>query len=168
VAIRVLQADGAIERAAVVDCDVHHGNGTARTFEGDPHVFTFSIHQELNYPFFKPRSNIDVGLENGVGDREYLWHIEEHLPTVLAHRPGLVVYLAGADPYEWDQLGGLRLTTGGLRRRDRLVFEHCHAAGVPVAVVLAGGYALNQNDTVEIHCNTARAAQAVFSGKLVR
>jgi acetoin utilization deacetylase AcuC-like enzyme len=168
VAIRVLLAEGTAQRAAVVDCDVHHGNGTAHVFGGDAGVFTFSMHQQRNYPLVKPPSRVDVGLEDGTGDGEYLWHLEEHLPAVLAHRPGIAFYLAGADPYEWDQLGGLGLTIDGLKRRDQLVFESFRAAGVPVAVVLAGGYALNPDDTVEIHCNTVRAAQTVFSGKLQR
>jgi acetoin utilization deacetylase AcuC-like enzyme len=159
IAIRVLLLEGRIERAAVVDLDVHHGNGTADVFAHEPRVFTFSMHQERNYPFLKPRSTVDVGLEDGTSDDEYLLALEQHFPAVLGHKPGLVFYLAGADPYEWDQLGGLRLTREGLRRRDDFVLTQCRKAGVPVAVVLAGGYAVNTDDTVEIHCNTVRAAR---------
>lgn len=163
IAIRVLLLEARVERAAVVDLDVHHGNGTADVFAHDGRVFTFSMHQERNYPFLKPRSTIDVGLEDGVGDDQYLWALEQHLPAILAHKPGLVFYLAGADPYEWDQLGGLRLTRAGLRRRDALVLKTCRKAGVPVAVVLAGGYAVDTDDTVEIHCDTVRAARDVLT-----
>jgi len=159
IAIRVLLLEGRIERAAVIDLDVHHGNGTADVFAHEPRVFTFSMHQERNYPFLKPRSTVDVGLEDGTGDDEYLLALEQHFPAILGHKPGLVFYLAGADPYEWDQLGGLRLTQEGLRRRDVFVLTRCRKAGVPVAVVLAGGYAVNTDDTVEIHCNTVRAAR---------
>ena len=163
VAIRVLLLEARIERAAVVDCDVHHGNGTAEIFDGERRVYTFSIHQENNYPLLKPRSTVDVGLEDRTGDSQYLWELAERLPAIVAHRPQLVVYLAGADPYEWDQLGGLKLTMDGLKKRDELVFRTFRKAGVPVAAVLAGGYALNGDDTVEIHCNTARAARAALA-----
>lgn len=160
ITIRALQREGVIRRAAVVDLDVHHGNGTAAIFQGDPDVFTFSMHQERNYPAWKPPSDLDIGLEDGTGDAEYVTLLEEHLPEILArHRPGLVYYLAGADPYRSDQLGGLGLTLEGLRRRDELVFERATSAGVAVAVCLAGGYALQSDDTVEIHCNTVRAAK---------
>jgi acetoin utilization deacetylase AcuC-like enzyme len=158
IAIRALQREGIVRRAMVVDLDVHHGNGTAAIFEGDPDVFTFSMHQERNYPAWKPPSDQDIGLEDGTGDVEYLALLEQHLPDMLArHRPELVFYLAGADPYRFDQLGGLGLTLDGLRRRDELVFERATSAGVAVAVCLAGGYALRPEDTVEIHCNTVRA-----------
>lgn len=163
IAIRRLQADNRIVRAAVVDLDVHHGNGTAAVFANDRRVFTMSIHQERNYPFLKPPSSIDVGLENGTADDEYLWALEENLAPILETRPQLVFYLAGADPYEWDQLGGLKLTMQGLKRRDEIVFRGCRRAGVPVAVVLAGGYAVDTDDTVEIHCNTVRVARAALA-----
>lgn len=160
IAIRALGREGAIRRAVVIDCDVHHGNGTAAIFARDPDVFTFSIHQERNYPAWKPPSDLDVGLEDGAGDAEYLAALEQHIPAILErHRPELACYLAGADPYEEDQLGGLGLTLGGLGRRDQLVFELCGRAGVPVAVALAGGYARRLADTVEIHCGTVRAAK---------
>jgi acetoin utilization deacetylase AcuC-like enzyme len=159
IAIRAVQRERLVGRAAVVDLDVHHGNGTAAIFRDDPAVLTFSMHQERNYPALKPPSDLDVGLEDGTGDDAYLALLEKHLPEILArHHPDLVVYLAGADPYESDQLGGLGLTIAGLRRRDELVFERAASARVPVAVCLAGGYAVRTDDTVEIHCNTVRAA----------
>ena len=158
VAIRALQAEDRLERASVVDCDVHQGNGTAAVFADDPDVFTFSIHQERNYPFRKPPSDVDVGLPDGIGDDAYLERLTDRLPEALTdHRPDLVFYLAGADPFREDQLGGLGLTLEGLRRRDRTVLEACAGAGVPVAVCLAGGYAVRLEDTVEIHCGTGRA-----------
>jgi acetoin utilization deacetylase AcuC-like enzyme len=158
IAIRVLKRDGLVRRAMVVDLDVHHGNGTAAIFQGDDDVFTFSMHQERNYPAWKPPSDLDIGLEDGTGDAEYLALLERHLPEILGrHRPELVFYLAGADPYRFDQLGGLGLTLEGLRRRDELVFAAAAQAGARVAVCLAGGYALRSDDTIEIHCNTVRA-----------
>jgi acetoin utilization deacetylase AcuC-like enzyme len=157
VAIRALQRDRGLRRAAVVDCDVHHGNGTSMIFERDPDVFTFSIHQQLNYPFFKPRSDFDVGLEDGAGDERYLDALAGALPRVMESRPEIVVYLAGADPFEGDRLGGLKLTKAGLAARDRLVIDAARAAGVPLATVLAGGYAANVADTVEIHVATIEA-----------
>ena len=141
-------------RSAVVDCDVHHGNGTAMIFERDPDVFTFSIHQQHNYPLFKPRSDLDVGLDDGTGDEEYLAALAGALPTVLAHAPELLVYVAGADPFEGDALGGLKLTKAGLAARDRMVIGTARHAGVPVAVVLAGGYAHDIGDIVDIHAAT--------------
>lgn len=159
IAIRALQGEGAVRRAAVIDLDVHHGNGTAAIFRGDPDVFTFSMHQERNYPASKPPSHLDIGLEDGTGDAEYLALLEQRLADVLARNPDLVFYLAGADPYRFDQLGGLGLTLDGLRRRDALVFERARGAGAAVAVCLAGGYALSADDTVEIHCNTVRAGK---------
>ena len=164
IGIRVLQREGVVRRAVVVDLDVHHGNGTADIFRDDPDVFTFSMHQERNYPAHKPPSDLDLGLEDGAGDAEYLTLLERHLPDLLArHRPDLVLYLAGADPYRMDQLGGLSLTLEGLRRRDRMVFERAMAAGIPVAVCLAGGYATRTDDTVEIHCTTVREAAAALA-----
>jgi len=121
IAIRVLTDRQVIRRAAVIDLDVHHGNGTAAIFANEPDVFTFSMHQEHNYPAQKPPSDLDIGLADGIGDDEYLSAVEHHVPKILEnHRPDLVFYLAGADPYEHDQLGGLGLTLSGLRRRDRL------------------------------------------------
>jgi len=167
IALRALQREGTVRRAAVVDLDVHHGNGTAAVFQGDADVFTFSMHQQRNYPAWKPPSDLDIGLEDGTGDAEYLALLETHLPELLdKHRPALVFYLAGADPYRFDQLGGLGLSLEGLRRRDELVFERTRGAGgggAAVAVCLAGGYALRTDDTIEIHCNTVRAAREALA-----
>jgi acetoin utilization deacetylase AcuC-like enzyme len=165
VAIRVLHRDAGIRRAAVVDCDVHHGNGTSMIFERDPDIFTFSIHQQLNYPFFKPRSDLDIGLEDGARDERYLEALAGALPRVLESRPELIVYLAGADPYERDRLGGLKLTKAGLAERDRLVVAAAGAAGVPLAMVLAGGYAVDVQDTVDIHIATIDAMLKAGCGK---
>jgi acetoin utilization deacetylase AcuC-like enzyme len=158
VAIRALQHEGLIERALVVDLDVHHGNGTAAIFAGDRSVLTLSMHQFHNYPNEKPDSIIDIHLQDGVEDEEYLSRLGDALAVAMGFAPNLVFYLAGADPYREDQLGGLSLTIHGLKQRDRLVFETARAQNVPVAVVLAGGYARNTDDTVTIHCNTAKAA----------
>ncbi|GIW53051.1 MAG: hypothetical protein KatS3mg081_2406 [Gemmatimonadales bacterium] len=160
VAIAELKARGVVRRAAVIDCDLHQGNGTAAIFAKDPSVFTFSIHQENNYPARKPPSDLDVGLPDGAGDETYLAALQRHIPDILErHRPDLVFYLAGADPYREDQLGGLNLTMEGLRQRDLLVLEACRSRNLPVAVTLAGGYARKLSDTVEIQCNTVRAAR---------
>jgi acetoin utilization deacetylase AcuC-like enzyme len=156
VAIRSLQRRGLIRTALVIDGDVHHGNGTAAIFAGDPTVLTLSIHQYANYPQEKPPSTIDIHLENGVRDDEYLSKLRvAYRKAVADFQPGLICFLAGADPFQEDQLGGLSLTMEGLAARDRLVFE----AGIPVIVTLAGGYAINTDDTVEIHCNTVRQAR---------
>ena len=149
-----------IRRAAIIDCDVHHGNGTAMIFERDPSVFTFSIHQQHNYPLFKPRSGLDVGLEDGAGDDRYLTALSGALPQVFASGPDLVMYLAGADPFEEDRLGGLKVTKKGLAERDRLVLDAADRAGTPVCTVLAGGYAANVHDTVAIHVATIAAMVA--------
>jgi acetoin utilization deacetylase AcuC-like enzyme len=159
VAIRVLQSRG-VERVAVIDLDVHHGNGTAFIFESDPRVFTLSMHQQHNYPMWKPRSTLDIGLPDGTHDDTYLRELEGALPRVLADRPGCVFYLAGADPYEDDQLGGLRLTREGLRRRDRIVFDAVREADAPLVVTLAGGYARRVDETVAIHVATIQEAFA--------
>ncbi len=157
VAIRALQRDGRIRRAAVVDLDVHHGNGTAMIFERDPDVFTFSMHQQHNYPFFKPRGDLDIGLNDGAGDEPYLTALADALPRALESTPDVVVYLAGADPFEQDRLGGLSLTKAGLRERDRLVIDAAIRAGAPLVTVLAGGYAADVRDTVDIHVATIGA-----------
>ena len=157
VAIRCLQARG-LERSAVVDLDVHHGNGTAFVFESDPSVFTFSMHQQHNYPMWKPRGSLDIGLPDGAGDVTFLRELERALPEVMASRPQCVFYLAGADPYEHDQLGGLQLTREGLRQRDRMVISAVRSAGVPLVVTLAGGYASRVEDTVAIHAATIEEA----------
>jgi acetoin utilization deacetylase AcuC-like enzyme len=160
IAIRRLQFEGAIERAMVVDTDVHQGNGTAAIFGGDTKVFTLSIHQEHNYPHPKPPSTVDINLADGTGDDEYLAVLEKHLQ--LAYRdfvPQLLFYVAGADPYREDQLGGLALTMEGLARRDALVFDCARRNGTPVAIALAGGYARRVADTVSIHVNTVLVAR---------
>ena len=159
VAVRVIQARG-VERVAVVDLDVHHGNGTAFIFESDARVFTFSMHQQHNYPMWKPRGSLDIGLTDGVHDAAYLAALERALPTVMDSAPQCVFYLAGADPYEDDQLGGLSLTREGLRTRDRLVIGTVAAAGIPLVVALAGGYARKLEDTVAIHMATIEEAAA--------
>lgn len=162
VAIRLLKRERRISRAAVVDCDVHHGNGTAFIFAGDRSVFTFSIHQEHNYPAFKPRGSLDIHLPDYTEDEAYLRHMAGALPRVFASGPDVVFYLAGADPYERDQLGGLSLTKDGLRRRDRMVFKAAKELGVPIVVTLAGGYAHRVEDTVEIHAATVEEAVRIF------
>ncbi len=155
VAIRRLQRDRRLAHAAVVDCDVHHGNGTAMIFAGDPTVFTFSIHQQHNYPLLKPASDLDIGLKDGAGDAEYLDRLHGALAAVMRSHPQLIAYLAGADPFEHDRLGGLKLTKEGLRERDRMVADAAHSAGVPMVAVLAGGYADDVEDTADIHVATA-------------
>jgi acetoin utilization deacetylase AcuC-like enzyme len=166
VAIRRLQADGAIRKAMVVDTDVHHGNGTAHIFRDDETVFTISIHQLNNYPAHKPPSNVDLNLDDRVEDDEYL---ETLLPVVRESlekfRPDLVFYVGGADPYCEDQLGGLMLTKNGLKARDKRVFEEARKRKVPVATTLAGGYARRVEDTVRIHVNTIVAAREVSQGE---
>lgn len=155
VALLTLRDEGLVDRAAVIDLDVHHGNGTASILAGEPELFTFSMHQQSNYPAEKPPSDLDVGLDDGVGDQEYLDALGNALPTVLDDfEPELVVYLAGADPYRNDQLGGLSLSQAGLRERDEIVFEAAVGRSIPIAVVLAGGYAFQLEDTVAIHTAT--------------
>jgi acetoin utilization deacetylase AcuC-like enzyme len=160
VAIRVLQREG-MQRAAVIDLDVHHGNGTAFIFESDPRVFTFSMHQQYNYPMWKPRGSLDIGLMDGTGDAEYVERLANALPTVMASNPECLFYLAGADPYEDDQLGGLHLTRDGLRARDRIVVEYARMTRVPMVIVLAGGYARRVEDTVSVHVATMEEASGL-------
>jgi acetoin utilization deacetylase AcuC-like enzyme len=162
VAIRVLRNERLIKNAAIIDCDVHQGNGTATIFNGDEDAFTFSIHGANNYPLFKARSTLDVELPDGTTDNEYLDCLHNHLPTVFAAEPEIVFYLAGADPYAGDKLGRLTLTVSGLRRRDECVLRECYEREVPVVTVMSGGYGKDINDTVEIHCNTIRAVKDVF------
>ncbi|HXE90073.1 MAG TPA: histone deacetylase [Terriglobales bacterium] len=189
VAIRRMQKEGAIERAMTVDCDVHHGNGTAAIFGSAAHpsaplpstgpatlgrgttahhpeadVFTISLHQEHNYPAWKPASSIDVHLPDGTTDDQYLAWLDHALSSGLRQfTPDLLCYIAGADPYREDQLGGLALTIEGLKQRDELVFRVAAARGIPVMVTFAGGYARHVQDTVTIHCNTVLAAREVFA-----
>jgi acetoin utilization deacetylase AcuC-like enzyme len=187
VAIRRMQKDGKIKRAMTVDCDVHHGNGTAAIFgngkaSGNPlpsetkpdhrgtqrntestDVFTISLHQANNYPAWKPPSSIDVNLPDRTGDAEYLRWLDNALSSGLRQfQPDLLCYIAGADPYKEDQLGGLSLSIEGLKQRDQLVFRVAKARGIPVMVTYAGGYARNVQDTVTIHCNTVVAAKETF------
>jgi acetoin utilization deacetylase AcuC-like enzyme len=159
VAIRALQHERRIERALVVDCDVHHGNGTAAIFAGDRSVLTLSMHQFNNYPSEKPPSAIDIHLRDGVSDDEYLDRLRGALKVAMSFAPNMIFYLAGADPYYEDQLGGLSLTKEGLKQRDRAAFETGLGSSVPIVVALAGGYARTTGDTVAIHCNTAKAAR---------
>lgn len=155
IAIRKLQKEKLIRKALVIDCDLHQGNGTAFIFRGDSSVFTFSVHQENNYPFHKPPSSMDIGLEDGTGDERYLKFLRHHIPVILKNfKPDFIMYQAGADPYEKDQLGGLKLTQEGLKERDRIVFSLAQENRIPVAVTLGGGYAFDIQDTVEIHCHT--------------
>jgi acetoin utilization deacetylase AcuC-like enzyme len=154
VAIRLLQGAGTVSRAAVIDLDVHHGNGTAFIFTGDPHVFTFSMHQQHNYPMHKPRGSLDIGLADRAGDAVYLEQLEQALVKVFDSAPEIVFYLAGADPFENDVLGGLALTKAGLRERDRQVLGSCASRRIPTVVLLAGGYARHIPDTADIHYGT--------------
>jgi acetoin utilization deacetylase AcuC-like enzyme len=164
IAVRRLQADSLIKRAMVVDCDVHHGNGTAGIFTADQSVFTLSIHQFNNYPSEKPLSSLDIHLPDGTGDSEYLHRLANGYRAALAmFKPELVVFVAGADPYREDQLGGLQLTFEGLMERDRLVLRTALAHQIPVAIVLAGGYAESVEDTITIHANTAAVARDVWT-----
>jgi len=165
IAVRRLQKDGLIRRAMTVDCDVHHGNGTAALFAGDPSVFTLSIHQFNNYPSEKPPSSLDIHLADNTGDEEYRNRLENGVKAaLLMFRPDLIIYLAGADPYCEDQLGGLSLTFQGLIDRDRFVIGTAVAKKIPAVTVLAGGYALNVQDTLTIHANTAAVAKSVLLG----
>jgi acetoin utilization deacetylase AcuC-like enzyme len=167
IGIRRLQKDKAIERAMTVDCDVHHGNGTAAIFAGDPTVYTLSIHQVNNYPYPKPPSTLDINLRDGVEDAEYLDELERGLDNALSNfQPDLIYYVAGADPYRDDQLGGLKLSIEGLEKRDRLVFAKARARNIPVAVTLAGGYARRVEDTIEIHTNAICLAKE-FSKQVI-
>lgn len=158
IAIRRLQFDGDIERATVVDTDVHQGNGTAAIFAKDDTVFTLSIHQENNYPSVKPPSTVDINLPDGIGDADYLAILEKHLHKAFDEfSPQILFYVAGADPYCEDQLGGLNLSMDGLRKRDELVFDYAKRSRTPVVTTLAGGYARHLQDTVQIHANTILA-----------
>jgi acetoin utilization deacetylase AcuC-like enzyme len=162
VAIRKLQADGAVKKAIVVDTDVHHGNGTAAIFRNDPRVFTLSIHQENNYPAHKPASSIDLNMDDRIDDNEYLGALIPAVQKALDQfQPEILFYVGGADPYCEDQLGGLSLTKEGLKQRDRQVFEEARRRNIPVATTLAGGYARRVEDTVRIHVNTIVAAREV-------
>lgn len=162
VAIRVLQLEKLAERFLIVDCDVHQGNGTAFIFKDDPTVFTFSMHGAKNYPLHKEKSSLDIELADGTGDAEFLEILEEALPRIFLHNPDVIFYLGGADPYEKDKLGRLNLSIEGLKRRDEMVLEFARDRHTPIVTTMSGGYALDINDTVEIHSNTIRAVKRVF------
>jgi acetoin utilization deacetylase AcuC-like enzyme len=165
VAARVLQRDQHARRIAIVDLDVHQGNGSAAIFAGDPSVFTFSMHGAQNFPFRKEVSDLDVALADGTADAEYLELLAAHLPGVLnGHQPDFVFYLAGADPYEGDRLGRLKLTIDGLRQRDEIVMTACRRAGLPLAISMSGGYAPDIDAIVTIHANTIRSAVRCLIG----
>ncbi len=164
IAARAMQAEGRVRHVLVVDCDVHQGNGTASIFAGDDSVFTFSIHGAKNYPFRREaHSDLDIDLPDATADAAYLDALTNGLEYALrASAPQLAIYLAGADPFEDDRLGRLKLTKAGLRARDELVLRTLRERGVPVAVAMAGGYARNIDDTVDIHAATIRAAHDIF------
>ena len=165
IAIRMLQRQRRIDRAAVVDLDVHQGNGTHAVFAGDERVFTFSMHGGRNYPFRKVAGDVDIELNDGTGDEEYLELLAGALPKVLAKaRPDLVLYLAGADPHERDRLGRLALTPIGLARRDGMVIEQCREVGIPIAVTIAGGYGDPLAATIETHVTTVAIAARAAAG----
>jgi acetoin utilization deacetylase AcuC-like enzyme len=169
VSARVLLREQAVRRVAVIDCDVHQGNGTAAIFSSEAAVFTFSMHGARNFPFHKESSDLDVTFEDGAGDAEYLAQLEHHLPRVLdTSQPDIVFYVAGADPYEHDRLGRLALTIDGLRARDQFVFDSCRTRGIPVVVTMAGGYADDVEAIVTIHANTIREAARNVHGSMSR
>lgn len=164
VAIRVLQQERLLRRAVIIDCDVHQGNGTAALFDGDDKVFTFSMHGDRNFPFSKVPSDLDIALPDGTADAEYLDLLEEALENLLPlNEADAVFYLAGADAFEGDRLGRLKLTKTGLEQRDRLVFSNCRDRGLPIVVVMAGGYAEDVDQTVAIHATTVRVASEFAS-----
>ena len=166
VATRVLERDCAMGRIAIVDCDVHQGNGTAAIFAGSANVFTLSLHGARNYPFKKERSTLDVELDDETGDQPYLAALAHSLEVVFESRPEIVFYLAGADPYEGDRLGRLKLTIEGLRLRDRLVLSRCRQAQIPAVITMSGGYSPDIDAIVTIHANTIRAAQELYAATL--
>jgi acetoin utilization deacetylase AcuC-like enzyme len=163
IAALAMQAEGRARRIAILDCDVHQGNGTASILAGDPSMFTFSIHAAKNFPFHKEVSDLDIELPDGTGDADYLDALEQGVCHALsAAQADLAIYLAGADPYAGDRLGRLALTKEGLRSRDQKVFELCRDASVPVAVVMAGGYSNDIADTVTIHFSTVETAASFW------
>jgi len=163
IAARALLAEGLVEKVVVLDTDVHQGNGTAAIVRGDARVFTFSIHGAKNYPFHKEESDLDAPLPDGTGDNAFLLALGERLERVLDLEDwNLAIFLAGADPFEGDKLGRLRVTKSGLAQRDRMVLEGCQERGIPVAVTMAGGYAREVEDTVDIHFQTVKRASDVL------
>jgi acetoin utilization deacetylase AcuC-like enzyme len=168
IAALAMRAEGRVERVAIIDCDVHQGNGTAAILANRPECFTFSIHGARNYPFDKECSDLDVELPDGTTDDTYLTALQAALGPVFARgKPDMVIYLAGADPYEDDRLGRLKLTKAGLAERDALVFDKVRQRGLPIAIAMAGGYARQIDDTVEIHANTVCAAARHFRARQV-
>jgi acetoin utilization deacetylase AcuC-like enzyme len=166
IAARAVQAAGLVESVVVIDTDVHQGNGTAAILRGDPTVFTFSIHGAKNFPFHKEESDLDAPLPDGAGDTEFLATLESGLEATLdAADADLAIYLAGADPFEGDRLGRLAVTKAGLAERDRIVLETCRERGIPVAVTMAGGYAYEVEDTVDIHFRSIRRAAGLLESK---
>lgn len=161
VAIRVLQRDNLARKFVIVDCDVHQGNGTAFIFKDEPDIFTFSMHGAKNYPLYKEESNIDIELADKTGDAEYLGTLQEALGRVFLHDADIAFYLGGADPFEKDKLGRLNITKEGLKKRDEMVIQFAKDRQVPLVTVMSGGYAMDINDTVEIHANTIRAAKSI-------
>lgn len=160
VALRKMQQSGAFQKGMIVDCDVHQGNGTAEIFAEDETVFTFSMHQMDIYPAKKEKSTLDVGFWSDDGDQKYLDSLKSHIPRLYeTFKPDVVFYLAGADPYEKDQLGGLKVTFDGLKERDSIVIQGALRLKIPVVILFAGGYAFDVADTVEIHLNTIKMAQ---------
>ena len=163
IAARAVQAAGLVKRLVIIDTDVHQGNGTAEILQGDPSVFTFSIHGAKNFPFHKEESDLDAPLHDGAGDTEFLATLEENLEAALdAADAGLAIYLAGADPFEGDRLGRLSVTKSGLAERDRIVLEACRERAVPVAITMAGGYANEVEDTVDVHFQSIRRAAGML------
>jgi acetoin utilization deacetylase AcuC-like enzyme len=166
VAISKLRTEGTVEHAAVIDLDVHQGNGTAAIFENVEEVFTFSMHGERNYPLAKMRSTLDVPLRDGVGDAEYLETLQRNLPSVLERsKPDIAFYLAGVDVAAGDRYGKLALTEEGIRCRERMVIDAVRTRGVPLVIVLAGGYAATRARTVELHAHAFREA-AAYEGRV--
>ena len=159
IASRAMQTEGRVRRMVILDCDVHQGNGTAAILQGDSTIFTFSIHGEKNFPYHKEKSDLDIELLDGTGDKVYLDMLEEGVQRALAmSHADLAIYLAGADPFEGDRLGRLKLTKDGLRQRDELVLGLCKARDLPVAITMAGGYARNVEDIADIHLATVKVA----------
>jgi acetoin utilization deacetylase AcuC-like enzyme len=159
VAARMMHREGRARRVAILDLDVHQGNGTAAIFADDPAVYTLSVHGANNFPFRKEKSDLDLDLPDFAGDDLFLDAVQRGVETALtASDPELAIFLAGADPFEGDGLGRLGVSKAGLGERDRIVFERCRDAGVPVAVVMGGGYALRIEDTVDIHFATVKTA----------
>lgn len=159
IAARAMQAEGLVRRVVVIDCDVHQGNGTADITAGDPTIFTFSIHGEKNFPFRKVAGDLDIGLPDGTTDETYLELVYEGTRrAIMMSSPDLAVYIAGADPFEGDRLGKLKISKHGLAERDKIVFELCGRAGLPIAVAMGGGYARDIEDIVDIHVQTIRLA----------